>query len=47
MENERTSVHRAKPGLLNTVESGRLVALRSVFEEAIVLFENDVATGAG
>ena len=47
MENERTSVRRAKPGLFNTAESGRRVALRAVFEVAIFQFEDDVATGAG
>jgi putative toxin-antitoxin system antitoxin component (TIGR02293 family) len=34
---------RAKAGRFNAVESDRLVALVAVFEEALSLFENDVA----
>lgn len=39
-----TLARRAKAGRFNTVESDRLVALIAVFEEALSLFENDVAT---
>lgn len=39
----RTLARRAKTGWFNTVESDRLVALIAVFEEALSLFENDVA----
>jgi putative toxin-antitoxin system antitoxin component (TIGR02293 family) len=38
-----TLVRRAKAGRFNSVESDRLVALIAVFEEALSLFENDVA----
>ncbi|MNG15034.1 hypothetical protein D3C84_988320 [compost metagenome] len=38
-----TLARRAKAGRFNTVESDRLVALVAVFEEALSLFENDVA----
>jgi putative toxin-antitoxin system antitoxin component (TIGR02293 family) len=38
-----TLARRAKAGRFNTVESDRLVALIAVFEEALSLFENDVA----
>ncbi|WP_258394855.1 type II RES/Xre toxin-antitoxin system antitoxin [Pseudomonas fluorescens] len=34
---------RAKAGRFNAVESDRLIALVAVFEEALSLFENDVA----
>lgn len=34
---------RAKAGRFNTVESDCLVSLVAVFEEALSLFENDVA----
>ncbi len=34
---------RAKAGRFNTIESDRLVALIAVFENALTLFENDVA----
>jgi putative toxin-antitoxin system antitoxin component (TIGR02293 family) len=37
---------RAKAGRFNTVESDRLVALVAVFENALYLFENDVAAAA-
>lgn len=39
-----TLVRRAKAGRFDTVESDRLVALVTVFEKALSLFENDVAT---
>ena len=39
-----TLARRARAGRFNTVESDRLVALIAVFEEALSLFENDVAT---
>ncbi|WP_460146735.1 type II RES/Xre toxin-antitoxin system antitoxin [Pseudomonas sp. S2_A02] len=39
-----TLARRAKAGRFNTVESDRLVALIGVLEEALSLFENDVAT---
>ena len=39
-----TLARRTKAGRFNTVESDRLVALIAVFEEALSLFENDVAT---
>ena len=39
-----TLARRAKAGRFNTIESDRLVALVAVFEEALSLFENDVAT---
>ncbi|WP_448118184.1 type II RES/Xre toxin-antitoxin system antitoxin [Pseudomonas serbica] len=39
-----TLVRRAKAGRFNPVESDRFVALVTVFEEALSLFENDVAT---
>ena len=35
-----TLARRAKAGRFNVVESGRLVALVAVFEEALSLFEN-------
>ncbi|MHC8304875.1 antitoxin Xre-like helix-turn-helix domain-containing protein [Pseudomonas sp. PB3P13] len=38
-----TLARRAKTGRFNTVESDRLVALIVVFEDALSLFENDVA----
>lgn len=38
-----TLTRRAKAGRFNTVESDRLVALIAVFEEALSLFENNVA----
>ena len=38
-----TMARRAKAGRFNTVESDRLVALVVVFEEALSLFEDDVA----
>ena len=38
-----TFARRAKAGRFNAVESDRLVALVAVFEEALSLFENDVA----
>ncbi|PRA52058.1 MULTISPECIES: antitoxin Xre/MbcA/ParS toxin-binding domain-containing protein [Pseudomonas] len=38
-----TMARRAKVGRFNTVESDRLVALIVVFEDALSLFENDVA----
>ena len=38
-----TLARRAKAGRFNAVESDRLVALVAVFEEALSLFENDVA----
>ncbi|MEJ8862285.1 antitoxin Xre-like helix-turn-helix domain-containing protein [Pseudomonas jessenii] len=38
-----TLARRAKAGRFNTVESDRLVALVAVFEDALYLFENDVA----
>jgi putative toxin-antitoxin system antitoxin component (TIGR02293 family) len=38
-----TMARRAKAGQFNAVESDRLVALVAVFEEALSLFENDVA----
>ncbi|TPG74601.1 antitoxin Xre/MbcA/ParS toxin-binding domain-containing protein [Pseudomonas arsenicoxydans] len=38
-----TMARRAKAGRFNAVESDRLVALVAVFEEALSLFENDVA----
>ncbi|MSU96786.1 DUF2384 domain-containing protein [Pseudomonas mandelii] len=38
-----TLARRAKAGRFNAVESDRLVALLAVFEEALSLFENDVA----
>ncbi len=38
-----TMARRAKAGRFNTVESDRLVTLVAVFEEALSLFENDVA----
>ena len=41
-----TMPRRAKAGRFNAVESDRLVALVAVFEEAISLFENDVAAAA-
>ncbi|MFC6340099.1 antitoxin Xre/MbcA/ParS toxin-binding domain-containing protein [Pseudomonas karstica] len=37
---------RAKVGRLNTLESDRLIALITVCEEAVSLFENDVAAAA-
>ncbi|WP_237881075.1 type II RES/Xre toxin-antitoxin system antitoxin [Pseudomonas sp. PGPR40] len=39
-----TLARRAEAGRFNTVESDRLIALIAVFEEALSLFENDVAT---
>lgn len=39
-----TLARRAKAGRFKTVESDRLVALIAIFEEALSLFENDVAT---
>ena len=41
-----TLARRAKAGRFNTVESDRLVALVAVFENALYLFENDVAAAA-
>jgi putative toxin-antitoxin system antitoxin component (TIGR02293 family) len=41
-----TLARRAKAGRLNTVESDRLVALITVFEEAVSLFENDTVAAA-
>jgi len=38
-----TLARRAKAGRFNAVESDRLVALVDVFEEALSMFENDVA----
>jgi putative toxin-antitoxin system antitoxin component (TIGR02293 family) len=38
-----TMARRAKAGRFNAVESDRLVTLVAVFEEALSLFENDVA----
>jgi putative toxin-antitoxin system antitoxin component (TIGR02293 family) len=38
-----TLARRAKAGRFNTVERDRLVALIAVFEQALFLFENDVA----
>ena len=38
-----TMTRRAKIGRFNTIESDRLVALVAVFEEALLLFENDKA----
>jgi putative toxin-antitoxin system antitoxin component (TIGR02293 family) len=38
-----TIARRAKAGRLNTIESDRLVALIAVFENALTLFEDDVA----
>jgi len=38
-----TLARRAKAGRFNAVESDRLVALVAVFEEALYLFEKDVA----
>ena len=38
-----TLARRAKAGRFNAVESDRLVAFLAVFEEALSLFENDVA----
>ena len=38
-----TMARRAKAGRFDTVESDRLVALVSLFEEALSLFENDKA----
>jgi putative toxin-antitoxin system antitoxin component (TIGR02293 family) len=38
-----TMARRARAGRFNTLESDRLVALVAVFEEALSLFENDVA----
>jgi putative toxin-antitoxin system antitoxin component (TIGR02293 family) len=38
-----TMARRAKAGRFNTVESDCLVSLVAVFEEALSLFENDVA----
>ena len=38
-----TLARREKAGRFNAVESDRLVALVAVFEEALSLFENDVA----
>ncbi|WP_447802046.1 type II RES/Xre toxin-antitoxin system antitoxin [Pseudomonas serbica] len=38
-----TMARRAKAGRFNTIESDRLVALLAVFEDALSLFENDVA----
>ena len=38
-----TMARRAKAGRFNAVESDRLVALVAVFEEALSLFENDIA----
>jgi putative toxin-antitoxin system antitoxin component (TIGR02293 family) len=37
---------RAKAGRFNSAESDRLVALVAVFEQALFLFENDVAAAA-
>lgn len=42
-----TLARRAKAGRFNTVESDRLVALIAVFEEALSLFESDVAAATG
>jgi putative toxin-antitoxin system antitoxin component (TIGR02293 family) len=39
-----TLARRAKAGRFNTVESNRLVALIAVIEQALSLFENDLAT---
>ncbi|MCX2901079.1 antitoxin Xre/MbcA/ParS toxin-binding domain-containing protein [Pseudomonas mandelii] len=41
-----TMARRAKARRFNAVESDRLVALVAVFEEALFLFENDVAAAA-
>jgi putative toxin-antitoxin system antitoxin component (TIGR02293 family) len=41
-----TLARRAKAGRFNALESDRLVALVAVFEEALSLFENDVAAAA-
>nr|WP_237140747.1 antitoxin Xre-like helix-turn-helix domain-containing protein [Pseudomonas silesiensis] len=38
-----TLTRRAKAGRFNTVERDHLVALIAVFEQALFLFENDVA----
>ncbi|WP_226299629.1 antitoxin Xre/MbcA/ParS toxin-binding domain-containing protein [Pseudomonas sp. MM213] len=42
-----TLARRVKVGRLNSVESDRLVALIAVFEQALYLFENDVAAATG
>lgn len=42
-----TLARRAKAGRFSTVESDRLFALVAVFEEALSLFENDVAAVVG
>jgi putative toxin-antitoxin system antitoxin component (TIGR02293 family) len=42
-----TMARRAKTGRFNAVESDRLVVLVAVFEQAISLFENDVAAAIG
>jgi putative toxin-antitoxin system antitoxin component (TIGR02293 family) len=38
-----TLARRAKAGRFNTLESDRLIAMVAVFEDALCLFENDVA----
>ena len=41
-----TMARRAKAGRFNTIESDRLVALLTLFDEALSLFENDKAAAA-
>ncbi|MFL1526210.1 antitoxin Xre/MbcA/ParS toxin-binding domain-containing protein [Pseudomonas sp. O230] len=41
-----TMARRAKAGRFNTIESDRFVALITVYEHALTLFENDVAAAA-
>ncbi|MNQ16523.1 hypothetical protein D3C85_295240 [compost metagenome] len=42
-----TLARRANVGRFNTLESDRLVALVAVFEQALALFESDVAAATG